>query len=40
MAAGGEIRPLIDRTSPLADAAAAVRSVEVEHTRGKVVVAT
>jgi NADPH:quinone reductase-like Zn-dependent oxidoreductase len=39
MAARGEIRPVIDRTYPLADAAAAVRRLEVEHARGKVIVA-
>jgi NADPH:quinone reductase-like Zn-dependent oxidoreductase len=38
MAARREIRPVIDRTYPLADAAAAVRHLEVEHARGKVVV--
>ena len=38
MAARGEIRPVIDRTYPLADAAAAVRHLEAEHARGKVVV--
>lgn len=38
MAAAGELRPVIERTFPLADAAAAVRHLEVEHARGKVVV--
>lgn len=38
MAARGEVRPVIDRTYPLADAAAAVRHLEVEHARGKIVV--
>jgi len=38
MAARGEIRPVIDRTYPLADAAAAIRHLEVEHACGKVVV--
>lgn len=38
MAARGEIRPVIDRTYPLADAAAAIRHLEVEHARGKIVV--
>ncbi|MFC7723655.1 NAD(P)-dependent alcohol dehydrogenase [Nocardioides sp. GCM10028917] len=33
----GSLRPLIDRTFPLMDAAAAVRYVETEHPRGKVV---
>ena len=32
------LRPMIDRTFPLEDAAAAVRYVETEHPRGKVVV--
>lgn len=38
MAARGELRPVIDRTYPLADAAAAVRHLEVDHARGKIVV--
>ncbi len=38
MAAAGELRPVIERTFPLADAAAAIRHLEVEHARGKVVV--
>jgi NADPH:quinone reductase-like Zn-dependent oxidoreductase len=38
MAARGEIRPVIDRSYPLADAAAAIRHLEVEHARGKIVV--
>ena len=38
MAARGEIRPVIDRTYPLTDAAAAIRHLEVEHARGKIVV--
>ena len=38
MAARGEIRPVIDRTYPLPDAAAAIRHLEVEHARGKIVV--
>ena len=33
----GSLRPLIDRTFPLEDAAAAIRYVETEHPRGKVV---
>jgi NADPH:quinone reductase-like Zn-dependent oxidoreductase len=33
----GSLRPLIDRTFPLEDAAVAVRYVETEHPRGKVV---
>lgn len=38
MAATGELRPVIERTFPLADAAAAIRHLEVAHARGKVVV--
>jgi len=38
MAAGREIRPVIDSTYPLADAAPAIRHLEVEHACGKVVV--
>ena len=38
MAAREEIRPVIDRTYPLADAVAAIRHLEVEHARGKIVV--
>lgn len=38
LAAAGELRPVIERTFPLADAAAAIRHLEVEHARGKVVV--
>lgn len=38
MAAAGELRAVIERTFPLADAAAAIRHLEVEHARGKVVV--
>lgn len=38
MAAAGRLRPVIERTFPLADAAAAIRHLEVEHARGKVVV--
>ena len=33
----GSLQPLIDRTFPLEDAAAAIRYVETEHPRGKVV---
>lgn len=40
MAAAGEIRVVVDRTYPLADAAAAMRHLEVEHARGKIVVTT
>ena len=40
MAARGEIRAVVERTYPLADAAAAMRHVEVDHARGKVVVTT
>jgi NADPH:quinone reductase-like Zn-dependent oxidoreductase len=38
MASRGEIRPVLDRTYPLAEAAAAMRHLEVEHARGKIVV--
>jgi len=38
MAARGEIRPVIDRVYPLADAVEAIRHLEVEHARGKIVV--
>jgi NADPH:quinone reductase-like Zn-dependent oxidoreductase len=38
MVARGEIRPVIDRVYPLADAVAAIRHLEVEHARGKIVV--
>jgi NADPH:quinone reductase-like Zn-dependent oxidoreductase len=38
MAARGEIRPVIDRIYPLADALEAIRHLEVEHARGKIVV--
>lgn len=38
MAVRDEIRPVIDRTYPLADAAEAMRHLEVEHARGKIVV--
>ena len=38
MAARGEIRPVIDRTYPLPEAAAAISHLEVEHARGKIVV--
>jgi NADPH:quinone reductase-like Zn-dependent oxidoreductase len=38
MAASRQVRCVIDRSYALRDAAAAVRHVEVEHTRGKVVV--
>jgi NADPH:quinone reductase-like Zn-dependent oxidoreductase len=40
MAARGEIRSVIDRVYPLADAVAAMRHLEVEHARGKIVVTT
>jgi len=40
MAARGDIRPVLDRTYPLADAAAAMRHLEVDHARGKIVVTT
>jgi NADPH:quinone reductase-like Zn-dependent oxidoreductase len=38
MAARGELRAVIDRNYPLPDAAAALRHLEVEHARGKIVV--
>jgi NADPH:quinone reductase-like Zn-dependent oxidoreductase len=38
MAADGAIRPVVERTYPLAEGAAAVRHLEVEHARGKVVI--
>ena len=38
MAAGGALRPVVERTYPLAEAAAAVRHLEVQHARGKIVV--
>ena len=38
MVSSGEIRCVIERTYPLAQAAAAVRHLEVEHARGKIVV--
>ncbi|HEX5880642.1 MAG TPA: NAD(P)-dependent alcohol dehydrogenase [Actinomycetota bacterium] len=38
MVAEGQLRPVTDRTFSLVDTAAAVRHVEAEHTRGKVVI--
>ena len=38
IAARGEIRPVIDRAYPLADAVEAIRHLEEEHARGKIVV--
>jgi len=38
MAARREIRPVVDRTYPLTESAAAMRHLEVEHARGKIVV--
>lgn len=37
LAESGKVTPVIDRTYPLAEAAAAIRYVEVEHARAKVV---
>jgi len=34
----GKLRPVVDRTCPLADVAAALRQVEEGHTRGKIVI--
>jgi NADPH:quinone reductase-like Zn-dependent oxidoreductase len=34
----GQVRPVVDRTFPLADTAAALRHVEAGHARGKVVI--
>ena len=34
----GTLRPVIDRTYPLADTAAGLRHVEAGHARGKVVI--
>ncbi|MGW0751517.1 zinc-binding dehydrogenase [Streptomyces sp. NPDC002587] len=34
----GDLAPVVDRTYPLPDVAAAIRYVEVEHPRAKVVV--
>jgi NADPH:quinone reductase-like Zn-dependent oxidoreductase len=39
MVAAGELRPVIDRTFPLAEAADALRYLEAGHARGKVVIA-
>jgi NADPH:quinone reductase-like Zn-dependent oxidoreductase len=38
MVVAGRLLPVVDRTFSLDDAAAAVRHVEAEHARGKVVV--
>ena len=38
MVVAGRLLPVVDRTFSLDDTAAAVRHVEAEHTRGKVVV--
>ena len=39
LAASGAIRPVVERTYPLAEGVQAVRHLEVEHARGKVVIA-
>jgi NADPH:quinone reductase-like Zn-dependent oxidoreductase len=39
MIESGQVRPVIDRTYPLAEAAAALRYLEAGHARGKVVIA-
>ncbi len=39
MIASGQVRPVIDRTYPLADTAGALRYLETGHARGKVVIA-
>ncbi|MEU4692333.1 NAD(P)-dependent alcohol dehydrogenase [Actinoplanes sp. NPDC023714] len=38
LVAAGTVKPVIDRTFPLADAAAAIRYLETEHARAKVVI--
>ncbi|KRA32372.1 MULTISPECIES: NAD(P)-dependent alcohol dehydrogenase [unclassified Nocardioides] len=38
MVSRGELRPVIDRAYPFAEAAEAIRHLEVEHARGKIVV--
>jgi len=38
MVVRGELRPVVERSYPLSEAAAAMRHLEVEHARGKVVV--
>ncbi len=39
MIASGQVRPVIDRTYPLADAAEALRYLEAGHARGKIILA-
>ena len=39
MIASGQVRPVIDRTYPLAETAAALRHLEAGHARGKIVIA-
>ena len=39
MIASGQVRPVIDRTYPLAEAAEALRYLEAGHARGKIILA-
>jgi NADPH:quinone reductase-like Zn-dependent oxidoreductase len=39
MVSAGQLRPVVDRIFSLEDAPAAIRHVETEHARGKVVIA-
>ena len=38
LVAAGEVRPVIDQTFTLADTASAIKYMETEHARGKVVI--